>query len=99
LVATLLGGLIALAAHGGKTAVRAVITPSPEPLSNMGLSLGEDLLAIFLTWFATKHPYLSAAVAIVLVLVIVVLIRWVVRALRALFRGAEGVLVHQGRPN
>src|SRR6201982_566134 len=30
LIATLLGGAIALAAHGGKTAVHAAITPSPE---------------------------------------------------------------------
>jgi hypothetical protein len=94
LVATLLGGLIALAAHGGKTAVRAAVTPSPEPLSNMGLSLGEDVVAIFLTWFATKHPYISAAIAIAFVLLIVLLIRWVIRALRSLFRDAERVLVH-----
>src|SRR5262249_11092962 len=38
LAAGLAGGLIALAAHGGKTAVRAAVTPSPEPLSNMTLS-------------------------------------------------------------
>jgi hypothetical protein len=98
LLATLLGGLIALAAHGGKTAVRAVVTPSPEPLSNIGLSLGEDVLAISLTWFATRHPFMAAAIAIVFVIVIAVLIRWVVRALRALFRGAEGRLVHPSRP-
>jgi Domain of unknown function (DUF4126) len=98
LLAALLGGLIALAAHGGKTAVRAVVTPSPEPLSNIGLSLGEDVLAISLTWFATRHPFIAAAIAIVFVIVIVVLIRWVVRALRALFRGAEGRLVHPSRP-
>jgi len=98
LLATLLGGLIALAAHGGKTAVRAVVTPSPEPLSNIGLSLGEDVLAISLTWFATRHPFMAAAIAITFVVVIVVLVRWVVRALRALFRGAEGVLAHQSRP-
>ena len=56
LLATLLGGLIALAAHGGKTAVRAAVTPSPEPLSNITLSLGEDALALGLTWLATRHP-------------------------------------------
>src|SRR6201987_2183120 len=98
LLATLLGGLIALAAHGGKTAVRAVVTPSPEPLSNIGLSLGEDALAIFLTWFATRHPYLAATVALVFLAVIVLLLRLVVRAVKALFRGAEGELVHQDRP-
>jgi hypothetical protein len=89
LMAALAGGLIALAAHGGKTAVRAAVTPSPEPLSNISLSLGEDVFAIFLTWFATKHPYLAAAVVLWLLVIIVVVIRWVIRALRALFRGAQ----------
>ena len=89
LLATALGGLIALAAHGGKTAVRAAVTPSPEPISNIGLSFGEDALAIFLTWFATLHPYSAAALVIALLVIIVILMRWVLRALKALFRGAE----------
>jgi hypothetical protein len=89
LIATVAGGAIALAAHGGKTAVRAAVTPSPEPFSNMALSLGEDGLAIFLTWFATQHPYGAIAIVSLLLIIIVVLARWVVRSLRALFRGAE----------
>jgi hypothetical protein len=89
LLATLLGGLIAFAAHGGKTAARAFVTPSPEPLSNIGLSLGEDVLAISLTWLATRHPYIGGGIALALSLVIFFLIRWVWRALRTLFRGAE----------
>jgi len=88
-LATLLGGVISLAAHGGKTAVRAVVTPSPEPFSNIGLSLGEDAIAIFLTWFATRHPYWAAVIVFFLLAIIVTLLRWVVRALRALFHGAE----------
>ena len=92
-LASVLGGLIALAAHGAKTAVRAAVTPSPEPISNISLSLGEDTLAIFLTWFATQHPYSAAAIVIVLLAIIVILIRWVVRALRALFRDAESEIV------
>ncbi len=99
MIATLLGGAIALAAHGGKTAVRAAVTPSPEPLSNIGLSLGEDALAIFLTWFATRHPYVAAALALCFVAIIILLVRWVVRALRSLFRGAENELVHLERPS
>ena len=94
LLAALLGGLIALAAHGGKTAVRAAVTPSPEPFSNIGLSLGEDALAISLTWFAGQHPYSAAAIVLVLLAIIVILIRWVVRALRSLFRGAEREFAH-----
>jgi hypothetical protein len=99
MIATFLGGAIALAAHGGKTAVRAAVTPSPEPLSNIGLSLGEDALAIFLTCFATRHPYIAAGLALVFLVTILVLVRWVVRALRSLFRGAESELVHHERPS
>lgn len=89
LAATLLGGLIALAAHGGKIAARAAVTPSPEPLSNIGLSLGEDALAVSLTWLATAHPYVAGGIATGFVVAVLLLIRWVWRALRSLFRGAE----------
>jgi len=89
LFATLLGAAVALAAHGGKTAVRAAVTPSPEPLSNIALSLGEDVLAVALAWLATRHPYIAASLVAIFVVIIVLLARWVVRALRALFRGAE----------
>ncbi|MGH9546864.1 MAG: DUF4126 domain-containing protein [Terriglobales bacterium] len=89
LLATAAGGLIALAAHGGKTAARAAVTASPEPFSNTALSLGEDGLAIFLTWLGTQHPYWAAGIVAFLVVIIVLLARWVLRALRALFRGAE----------
>src|SRR5208283_2079866 len=89
LLATLLGAAVAFAAHGGKTAVRAAVTPSPEPLSNITLSLGEDALAIELTWLATRHPYVAGTLATIFVVIIVLLMRWVIRALRALFRGAE----------
>lgn len=88
LLATLLGALIALAAHGGKIAARTAVTHSPEPFSNMALSLGEDVLAVSLTWLATRHPYASAAIVLALLALIVVTVRWVVKALRRLFGGA-----------
>jgi Domain of unknown function (DUF4126) len=89
LLATLLGAAVALAAHGGKTAARAAVTPSPEPFSNITLSLGEDVLAIGLTWLATRHPYIAGTLATTFLVIIVILTRWIIRALRALFRGAE----------
>src|SRR5579863_2566540 len=88
LAAAVAGGLIALVAHGGKTAVRAAVTPSPEPFSNIALSLGEDALAVLLTWMATWKPYIAATIAACLVLATVLVVRWVWRALCALFRGA-----------
>jgi hypothetical protein len=93
-LAAVLGGGIALAAHGGKMAARLAVTPSPEPLSNIGLSLGEDALAVFLTWFASQHPYLAAAIVGIALLLVILMLRWVIRALRSLFRGAERQIAH-----
>ncbi len=88
-ISAVVGAVIALAAHGGKMAVRAAVTPSPEPLSNIGLSLGEDAAAVGLTWFATAHPFIAAGVVAVLLLVTVIAVRWIVRAMMRLFRGAR----------
>lgn len=87
-IATAVGGAIGLAAHGGKTAARVAVTPSPEPFSNIGLSLTEDAAAISLTWFATAHPYIAAGIVAILLLLIIVMIRFVWRAVKRLFRGA-----------
>jgi len=83
---TALAGVIAAVAHTGKFAARAAVTPSPEPFSNIALSTGEDAAAIGLTWFATRHPYWSAVLAIALAVVAVILIRMFARAVKALFR-------------
>lgn len=95
LLVTLAGGAIALAAHGGKTAARAAVTPSPEPVSNFALSAGEDALSIFLTWFATQHPVIAASIVAVFLVTIVLLIRAVVRAMSRLFRAAETELAQE----
>jgi hypothetical protein len=92
MLATLLGGFVALAAHGGKVAARDAVTPSPEPLSNIALSLSEDAAVIFLTWFATRHAYVAAGIVLVAIAIIVIMIRAVVGAMRRLFSGAEGAL-------
>ncbi len=93
LLAALAGGAIALAAHGGKTAARVAVTPSPEPVSNLALSAGEDALAVFLTWLATQHPIAAALIVAVLLAVIAVVIRWVframTRAMKNLFSGGD----------
>jgi Domain of unknown function (DUF4126) len=92
IAAALLGGLIALAAHGGKIAVRAAVTPSPEPLSNTALSFGEDVAAISLTWFATRHPIIASVIVVICLVVIILAIRYVVRSLRRLFQQARSYL-------
>lgn len=89
LLATLVGGAIALAAHGGKMAARTAVSHSPEPFSNSALSLAEDSLVIFLTWIATRHPYWASAIVLFSLLIVVVLVRFVIRSVHALFVGAD----------
>ena len=89
--AAAIGGTIALAAHGGKTAVRAAVTPSPEPFSNIALSSVEDIGAVALTWLATAHPYIAGGIALAGVVVAILLIGLIWKALKSLFRGAERV--------
>lgn len=88
LLATLAGGAIALAAHGGKTAARVAVTPSPEPISNIALSAGEDTLAVFLTWLATQHPIAAAGIVVAFLILILVVMRWIVRTIARAFRSA-----------
>jgi hypothetical protein len=93
-LATLLGAAIAFAAHSGKIAARTAVTPSPEPVSNVALSLGEDVLAVGLIWFATRHPYLASGLVAIFLIILALLVRWVWRGLRNLFRGAGDELRH-----
>jgi hypothetical protein len=86
LAAAAIGGLVALASHGGKTAARAAVTASPEPFSNFALSTLEDAFAISVTWFATHHPFIAAGTVLVIVALIVVFVRTIVRAMRWMFR-------------
>jgi len=67
--AALLAGGIALTSHGTKASTRAAANTVPEPFSNWALSIGEDLFAVWLTWFTTAHPILALVlVALLLIL-------------------------------
>jgi hypothetical protein len=86
LAAALAGGSIALISHGSKTAVRAAVTPSPEPVSNIVLSTSEDALAVGVTWLTTKHPWIAATIAATLTVCAVFAVRWSVRLLKKLWK-------------
>jgi len=88
-LATAIGAVIALAAHSSKTALRAAVTPSPEPISNIALSTTEDAAAIGITWFATHHPIIAALIALACLSAAIIaaraLLRAIQRPLRKLF--------------
>ncbi|MHB1856492.1 MAG: DUF4126 domain-containing protein [Acidobacteriaceae bacterium] len=91
LLATMGGAVIAMVAHSSKTAVRAIVTPSPEPVSNIALSTGEDGIAIGLTWLVTQHPWTAASIAIAFIVIALLMTRWVVGALRRTWRSVQTI--------
>jgi len=96
IVGALLGGSLAATAQAAKTTTRAAINTSPEPFSNVGMSLLEDGLVIGIIWLATNEPFIFAGVVVVAVLVMWVVtwllfkfLRAAIRRLRVLFSSAS----------
>ena len=86
LIAALMGGTLAATAHAAKATTRAAANTSPEPFSNLALSLAGDAAVPAMLWLAWQQPQwfwpvLATAVVLALVLVVVLF-----RFLRALFR-------------
>ena len=84
LLAAAAGAAISALAHTSKTAARALVTPSPEPFSNIALSAGEDVSAISLTWLATHHPYVAGGIATVAIVFLLFSLHWIVVRLKRL---------------
>jgi len=84
--AALLAGGVALTSHGTKASARAAANLSPEPLSNWALSFGEDVLAVWVVWFATAHPALAIIVVAVLFVVSLFLLYHLFHFLRRTLR-------------
>ncbi|MFD5542260.1 DUF4126 domain-containing protein, partial [Streptomyces sp. NPDC127079] len=62
-VAALVGGSTALASHTVKAGTRMAVNASPEPFSNIVLSLAEDLRVGAIVAFALLHPLAAGSVA------------------------------------
>jgi hypothetical protein len=89
LVGALLGGGLAATSQAAKTTTRAAINTSPEPFSNLGMSLLEDGLVVGAVWLATQHPLVFGVL-----LVIVVILMWIVTW--ALFKFLRAVIRRMG---
>jgi hypothetical protein len=85
-IAFLLGGGLALSSHGTKAATRAVINTSPEPVSNIVVSLAEDVLVVVSILLAVFLPVLVFFVVGAGVAVTVWVLPPVIRFLRDVFR-------------
>jgi hypothetical protein len=89
LAAALLGGGLAATAHVAKATTRAAANTSPEPFSNLGLSLLGDAAVPTMLWLAWANPVLffaALAVALVVMAALIVLLFKFVRGLAGRLR-------------
>ena len=98
LVAALMGGTLAATAHAAKTTTRAAANTSPEPFSNIALSLAGDAFVPALLWLSVSYPLIFWPVLAVAVLVALVLIFVLMRFLRALIKRVRGDSLATARP-
>jgi hypothetical protein len=88
--AALLGGTLAATSHVAKATTRAAVNTSPEPFSNVALSLAGDAAVPGMLWLSWAHPVAALGalgVAVVLMLVTIVLLMKFLRGLIARLRG------------
>lgn len=95
-VGGILSGALALDAHSAKASTRVVVNASPEPVSNVAVSLFEDFSVAALVALAVTYPLLTIIVVAVLVVAATALTIWLWKSVRrawgrvrARFPGAE----------
>ncbi|MEO7851528.1 MAG: DUF4126 domain-containing protein [Rubrivivax sp.] len=93
LIAALMGGTLAATSHVAKSATRAAVNTSPEPFSNIALSLAGDAAVPAMVWLAWEHPawfYAALSLSLLLMVVLIVVLMRFVRALVRRWRAGSG---------
>lgn len=85
IAAGLLGGTLTAASHATKAGTRVLINTSPEPFTNIGASLAEDVVVFAGLWAALQHPVLFLLALVVFVVAVVWLLPRLVRGIKAVF--------------
>ena len=82
--AFLLGGGLALSAHGTKAGARAAINLSPEPASNIVVSLTEDVIAVGSIVLSIFAPYLLILIILLFLVISFLMMRRILAAMKAM---------------
>lgn len=81
-----IGGSTALVSHLVKAGTRMAVNTTPEPFSNIALSLVEDLGVAAVITFAIFHPWIAAGLALTMLLTGVVITLFLVSRIRRFLR-------------
>lgn len=84
-IAQWLAAMVALMSHITKASARLLINTSPEPFTNWGASITEDLLVFTALWLAITHPYLFFIFIIAILILIIWLLPKIFRAIGIIF--------------
>lgn len=85
-----LGGGTALASHLVKAGGRLAINTSPEPFTNVAVSLAEDVTVVGVVLLAINHPWLALSVCVLLLIVGTVVLVLVLKLIRRGWRRWKG---------
>jgi hypothetical protein len=86
MAAGLLGGSLAATSFATKASTRAAVNTSPEPFSNIAVSLLEDGLVMGAMWLATQHPLIFGVALCVVLVISICLLVVMMKFLKALLR-------------
>ncbi len=91
--AALLGGTLAATSHVAKASTRAAANTSPEPFSNLGLSLLGDVSVPMALWLSWQHPLVFFVALALALMAMVALIWFFAKFLRSLLKRASSWFV------
>lgn len=90
LAALLVGGSLAAGSHATKAGTRLLVNTSPEPFSNIGASIGEDVAVVAGLWTALHYPWIFLVALVVFLLFAIWLLPKIARAVAAMARTIRG---------
>ncbi len=86
IAAGILGGGLAATSHATKAGSRLLINTSPEPVTNWGASLSEDVLVLGGLWAALNYPLVFLALLLLFVIIAIIVLPKLWRLIKAVFR-------------
>jgi Domain of unknown function (DUF4126) len=90
MAAALMGGTLAATSHIAKATTRAALNTSPEPFTNVGMSLAGDGIVPASLWLSWTHPFVFFAALAVAVIVMIAVTVVLAKYLRRLVRRLSG---------
>ncbi len=96
MAAGLLGGTLAATSYATKATTRAALNTSPEPFSNIAVSLLEDGLVMGMMWLATNYPVAFGVVLFIVLVLSIWLLIVLLKFLKSLIQRIKGWMGGEG---